>query len=179
MVKLYDMEIIEVNGDLLDSPCVVLAHQVNCMGVMGSGVARAIKEKWIDVFLEYLKGIQSLDHNCLGGCLVVQAEEGKYVANLFGQYYYNGYFKDPGDYLKQEFWKQPELGDSIRFTNYEALYKSLKKLKVDMVAYNIPSVAFPYKMGADRGGGSWEIIRKMIEEIFKDTNIKIEIRRLG
>ena len=175
------MKIIEIQGNLLDSPCIVLAHQVNCIGVMGSGVARAIKDKWIDVFLEYLKGIKALDHNCLGGCQIVQAEEGKYVANIFGQYYYSGYFKDPAEYMRQEVWKRPEInenGEILRFTNYEALYTGLKRLKDEMVKYNIPSVAFPWGLGSVRGGGNWEIIRKMIEETFKETEIEIEIRKL-
>ena len=175
------MEIQEINGNLLDSECIVLAHQVNCMGVMGSGVARAIKDRWIDVYLEYLRGVQTLDHNCLGGCLIVRAEENKFVANIFGQYYYNGYFKDPEQYMKQEVWKRPEIdaaGNPIRFTNYEALYTGLMRLKTEMTNYNVNSVAFPYEFGAKRGGGNWEIILCMIREIFKNTNIKIEIRRL-
>lgn len=174
------MELIEIEGNLLETECTVIAHQVNCMGVMGSGVARAIKNKWIDVFLEYLKGIQTLDHNCLGGCFIVPAEENKYVANLFGQYFYNGYFNDQELYMKQELWKRPGLDENgnLRFTNYEALYTSLEQLKEEMVKYGVNSVAFPYGMGAVRGGGNWEVIKKMIEEIFKNTNIRVEIRKL-
>lgn len=175
------MEIQEINGNLLDSGCTVLAHQVNCMGVMGSGVARAIKDKWIDVYLEYLRGVQALDHNCLGGCLIIKAEEGKFVANIFGQYYYNGYFKEPGQYMEQEVWKRPEIDESgniVRFTNYEALYSGLRRLKTEMMKYGVDSVAFPHGFGAQRGGGNWEIILCMIKEVFKDTPIKIEIRRL-
>lgn len=176
------MEIKIIEGDLLETTCIVIAHQVNCMGVMGSGVARGIKEKWIDVYLKYLEGVKSLDHNCLGGCLIVQAEENKYVANLFGQYYYNGFFNNPQDYMKQDFWKRPEFDDNgktVRFTNYEALYNSLVQLKNEMTKNNVPSVAFPYGLGSARGGGDWNIIETMIKSVFQNTGIYIELRKFN
>ena len=37
------------------------------------------------------------------------------------------------------------------------------------------SVAFPYKMSSDRGGADWNIILAMIESVFKNTDITIEI----
>ena len=33
-------------GDLLTAPQKCIAHQVNCQGVMGSGVARAIRNEY-------------------------------------------------------------------------------------------------------------------------------------
>lgn len=174
------MGIIEIEGNLLETECTVIAHQVNCMGVMGSGIAKQIKERWDNVFFEYLKIIQNLDHNCLGHCLIVGVEEGKYVANLFGQYYYNGYFKDPGIYMNQEPWKRPDLQENPpRFTNYEALYRSMGELRDEMVKYKIPDIAFPYNLGACRGGGNWSIIRGMIEELWRETDIMVEIRKLN
>lgn len=32
-----------VNGDLLQSNLPLIAHQTNCLGVMGAGIARSIK----------------------------------------------------------------------------------------------------------------------------------------
>ena len=37
--------IYEIKGDLLNADEVFIAHQVNCKGVMGAGVARQIKNK--------------------------------------------------------------------------------------------------------------------------------------
>ena len=42
-----------VYGNLLDSSAKYICHQVNCKGVMGSGVAKQIKEKWPSVFRRY------------------------------------------------------------------------------------------------------------------------------
>lgn len=40
-------------GNLFDSNADIIAHQVNCQGIMGSGVARQIKKKYPEVFNMY------------------------------------------------------------------------------------------------------------------------------
>ena len=169
----------EVIGDLLETNCKVIAHQVNCIGVMGSGVAKCIKNRWPEVFTGYLNTIHTLDHECLGGCLILEAEPGKYIANLFGQYFYNGYYKNKEDYYKHPYYKRPDtnLSGDLRFTNYEALFSSLNYLRTRMIENKVDSVSFPYKLGSDRGGGNWNIVKIMISEIFKDTDIIVEIRK--
>jgi O-acetyl-ADP-ribose deacetylase (regulator of RNase III) len=42
-----------VKGNLLDSNCDYICHQVNCQGVMGSGIARQIRERYPVVYLYY------------------------------------------------------------------------------------------------------------------------------
>ena len=59
------------SGDVFSSGAQVIVHQVNCMGVMGSGVARIVREKYPEVYLEYKKAVETLEGNCLGGCLLV------------------------------------------------------------------------------------------------------------
>jgi hypothetical protein len=44
-----------------------------------------------------------------------------------------------------------------------------------MVGINKKSVAFPYKMSSDRGGADWNVVLAMIESVFKNTDITIEI----
>ena len=44
-----------IKGDIRDTDCKVIAHGVNCQGVMGSGVAKALYEKWPEVKKSYLK----------------------------------------------------------------------------------------------------------------------------
>ena len=34
-----------VNGDLLKADLPIIAHQTNCLGVMGAGIAKSIKYK--------------------------------------------------------------------------------------------------------------------------------------
>ena len=44
-----------------------------------------------------------------------------------------------------------------------------------MVGINKKSVAFAYKMSSDRGGADWNVVLAMIESVFKNTDITIEI----
>lgn len=148
------MKIVYKIGNLLDAQTAVIAHQVNCQGVMGSGIAKQIKEKWPIVFEKYHKecDTDSLEY-VFGSCLLVGTET-HFIANLFGQMYY---------------------GRSGRFTDYEALYSSLESLHIQMKEKQLTSVAIPYKMSSDRGGADWDIVLAMIKSIFKDTNVTIEI----
>ena len=41
-------------GNLLNAPQKVIAHQVNCQGKMGSGVAKVIRDKYPKVYETYL-----------------------------------------------------------------------------------------------------------------------------
>lgn len=153
------MEIIYKIGNLLDAQTAVIAHQVNCQGVMGSGIAKQIKEKWFNVFDGYKKYCDNTwYHQLLGSCLLVDINNEQYVANLFGQ---NEYGRD-----------------GKRYTDYEALYESLERLVTQMVGINKKSVAFPYKMSSDRGGADWNVVLAMIESIFKNTDITVEIWKL-
>lgn len=149
------MEIIYKEGNLLDAQTDVIAHQVNCQGVMGSGVAKQIKEKWPDVFKQYDYHVRMLDRNVLGDCQLVQIKENKFVANLFGQRYYGR--------------------ENLRYTSYDGIYDALVKLQVYMNTRSCKSIAIPYKMSSDRGGADWSVILAMIESVFKNTDIIIEI----
>lgn len=152
------MKIIYKTGNLLNAQTNVIAHQVNCQGVMGSGVAKQIKEKWSDVFKQYDYHVRMCEKSCLGDCQMVQINKSQFVANLFGQRYYGR--------------------ENLRYTSYDGIHDALAKLQVYMNNRNCNSVAFPYKMSSDRGGADWDIILAMIESIFKNTNITIEIWQL-
>ena len=42
-------------GDLLNiKQPIIIGHQVNCLGIMGAGIAKSIKSKWFNVFTEPL-----------------------------------------------------------------------------------------------------------------------------
>lgn len=151
------MEIIYKTGNLLDAQTDVIAHQVNCQGVMGSGVARQIKEKWPNVFKKYdLMCFEYEDKSdLLGECQLAEINKTQCVANLFGQQWYGR--------------------DVKRYTSYDAIYEALTNLAVQMMDNGRESVAFPYKMSSDRGGADWNVILAIIESVFKNTDITIEI----
>ena len=42
-----------IDGDIFDSNADAIVHQVNCQGVMGAGVARQVRDKYPNVYVEY------------------------------------------------------------------------------------------------------------------------------
>lgn len=44
------------NGDMFTSGAKFLCHQVNCMGKMGSGIARTVREKFPNAYHDYITG---------------------------------------------------------------------------------------------------------------------------
>lgn len=140
-------------GNLLEAEEDIICHSVNCQRVMGSGVARAIREKYPIAYEDYMirtDGVKDID--MLGHILFSKVGEVKYVCHLFTQRYYGR--------------------ENKRYTSYDAMYDSLKRLKRVVKDMN-KSVAFPYGLGSVRGGADWDIVLAMIEKIFKDDDVTI------
>jgi O-acetyl-ADP-ribose deacetylase (regulator of RNase III) len=142
-----------VVGDLLDAKEDIIAHQVNSMRKMNSGVAKQIRNKYPSAYTDYMNMTENKKpHELLGKLIISNAGGNKYVAHLFGQLNY-GY-------------------DGKRYTSYDALYDSLKQLKEQAKKAN-KTVAIPKLLGSDRGGADWDIVYKMIEKIFEDYKATI------
>lgn len=148
------MEIIYKTGNLLDAQTSVIGHQVNCQGVMGSGVAKQIKEKWPGVFSHYQTRCRDLI-SPLGETQLVKINDSQYIANIFGQFNYGT--------------------SGERYTSYDALDIAFYSLKYSMIENNLKSLAIPYKMSSDRGGADWDVILALLKSAFNNTDITIEI----
>ena len=128
-----------------------ILHQVNCF-TMGSGVARALMDKFPRVYTEHAKivaGDQKHRYKLLGGFQYIDNDHDQpAVINLFGQYDY---------------------GNTGRFTEYGSLYTAMSDFFEYIIQENnLPDIYIPYKMGCDRGGGDWKIVEAMIEDVFGD-----------
>lgn len=71
-----------IERDILDITEGVIGHQVNCMGVMGGGLALQVKQRYPGVYGAYVGKTDWI----LGDCQIVEANPGLYIANLAGQY---------------------------------------------------------------------------------------------
>lgn len=80
------MKVIE--GDITAETSGLIIHGVNCQGVMGSGVAGAIRKKWPFVYNSYKSHEQGA--KALGQVQFVSIEDGLYVANCWTQEFYGG-----------------------------------------------------------------------------------------
>lgn len=152
-----------VYGDLLSSDCDIIVQQVNCKKVMGSGIAKQIREKWPIVYytycdlIEYYQDLGLVDDSSdlLGQMQLIKTED-KYVANFFSQ----------DNYLPR----------GVCHTHYEAFRLCCKKLKSHLDDYAILKntiIGFPYKIGCGLAGGDWSIVEKIIEEEFEHFNVEI------
>jgi O-acetyl-ADP-ribose deacetylase (regulator of RNase III) len=141
-----------IEGDLLKSDADVIGHQTNCMGVMGSGVAKVIREKYPLAYEQYKLTCDSVKPTqLLGECQVVSTGKGNYVANLFGQL---------------------NFGRDKRHTDYDALKRALTDLKHWAKKSNY-KVALPYNIGCGLAGGDWKVVGDMIEEVFQDYEVTL------
>ena len=157
-----------IHGSLLDSDCTCICHQVNCQGKMNSGVAKFIRDKWPNVYDEYIQSyyeVYDLIYCAVGKVGAAEAtakallknvqlipiNDKQFVVNMFAQENY-GY-------------------DGERYTSYDAFYDCLLSLREMTPA--TATYAFPRKIGSDRGGANWNVIRTMINEVLGDRKIYI------
>lgn len=157
-----------VNGDLLQSNLPLIAHQTNCLGVMGAGIAKAIKNKWSIVYTQYVDKCRHYNYSkdLLGKCQVCVTEDEpiKFVANLFGEYSFT----------------ESVAPFENRHTDYDALKKSLLHLKAICENTEVTKIGIPYKLGCGLAGGDWdEVVYPMLQELFaNDSTITLYIYKL-
>lgn len=80
------VELIE-QSNLLDIKSGIICHQVNCIGVMGAGLALKIRNKWPIVYKKYkedCKQFMTHPEMMLGHVLDVMVEPTLVVANCYG-----------------------------------------------------------------------------------------------
>ena len=140
-------------GDLLGNTCAVICHQVNCKGVMGSGIAKQIKEKYPSVYDDYKQCLREFGSiSMFGRTLFTPIDDSwkHYVASMFSQYEYGR--------------------DGKVYTDYTALRLCLKQIRRKFMGQ---SIAIPYNLGCGRGGGNWNTVLQIIKEILGDCDVTI------
>lgn len=158
------MSVVERQGDVLTSGADVIAHQVNCFGVMGAGVAKQIRTKYPKVYAEYKKICDDNQNNIglLGLSHWVPIGERQWIANLFGQHGY---------------------GRGDVYTVYPALKTALLRTvrgceELEEQVVHTVRLALPYKIGCGLAGGDWRVVLPMIQKISEDTDVQLEIWKL-
>jgi O-acetyl-ADP-ribose deacetylase (regulator of RNase III) len=129
----------------------VIVHQVNCQGVMGSGIAKEIRERWPVVFQSYHSKCKdpkcygsNRGANLLGQTQWVAVEQDLWIVNLFGQQFYGR--------------------DGRRYTSYDALDEGFKSIARDLSdrGFGPEDVHHPY-IGCGLGGGVWPVVEAIID----------------
>lgn len=127
-------------GNLLDVQTGIIAHGCNCQGVMGSGVALAVRNKYPVAYDKYRYECMGLTDDArsalLGRYNIVPVAPGLWVANMFTQDIYGG--------------------DGQKYVSYDAIDACFASINTRGHTLNIP------KIGAGLGGGDWNVIESII-----------------
>jgi O-acetyl-ADP-ribose deacetylase (regulator of RNase III) len=124
---------------------VLICHQVNCLGIMGGGLALVIKKRLPHVFDAYAA---KTDWR-LGDCQFVKVVGNQWVANLAGQ---------------------QNISRSVQQTDYNALCQAFRQAR-DFARANGLLLCVPHMMGCGLGGGDWSVVSAMLEDIAPETII--------
>lgn len=138
-------EIIYKRGNLINATEFVIAHGCNAQGVMGSGVAKAIRNKWPLAYQAYKEHYEK--HGLFPGEVIWAPVEDKLIANCITQCKYGR--------------------DSKRYTEYDAVRECMRE--IDKFEYRELGLAMPL-IGAGLGGGDWEVIAEIIQEEITHVN---------
>ena len=137
--------------DIFESDCEVITNPVNCVGVMGGGLALAFKNKFPKMYLKY-KEMCANREIIPGKVYLVEGDE-KHKILLFPT-------KDHYKYLSR----------------YKFITGGLRSLVRQYKDWGIRSIALP-ALGCGLGGLDWEDVNSAIEYELKDivNDISIEV----
>ena len=133
-------------GNLFNTDILHIAHGCNAQGVMGSGVAKIVKEQYFDAYKFYAE--QYDEHGLKLGDVQFVPANGKVIVNAITQ---NLYGKD-----------------GRRFVNYEAVAECMHTVNRVLMQSGEIHIAMP-QIGAGLGGGDWQVIAHIIQSELTDV----------
>lgn len=144
-----------LTGDItLDTEADLLVATVNCVGVMGKGVALSFRERWPEIFARY-KLACDVGDILPGGCLIMPLPDGRWWAALATK----------GD------WRQPSRYDWVAHglsrLNQDALVLA-STLKLDRPLI----IALPAP-GCGNGGLDWNIVRPIVRDKLTSHRLRV------
>ena len=137
-----------ITGNIFTTNCKVIVNTVNCVGVMGAGIALECRLRYPDMHEKYK--VLCKRHLIEIGKLWLYKSDEKWILN----------FPTKGD------WKLP--------SRIEFIHKGLEKFVEVYKEKEINSIAFPM-LGADRGGLKVETTLALMQQYLDPLPIDIEL----
>lgn len=138
-------------GNLLEANAEALVNTVNCVGIMGKGIALQFKQAYPENFRQYEKACRAKEVQP-GRMFVVSCN------NLFNPRYII-------NFPTKRHWR----GKS----RIEDIQSGLKALILEVKELGITSIAVP-PLGCGNGGLSWKTVKPLIESAFSDLpNVQV------
>lgn len=142
------MMLIYRRTSLFESPAQTLVNTVNCVGVMGKGLAQAFKEREPDMFKAYKR---ICDQKALApGKLWLWRGSGSWVLN----------------FPTKVHWRHP--------SRIEWIEQGLEKFVSAYAAQGITEISFP-RLGCGNGNLDWDDVRPLMEHYLSKVNIPVFI----
>lgn len=150
-----------LEGNLLDIEEGIIVHGCNCQGVMGSGVAAAVREKYPEIHKIYTMCTPNLT---LGEIQIFMSN--KYSDNLINP-------------MLQKFWSVEELPEKLvvvnaltqfnygthkRQVDYDAIRSCFAQVAILAKNFKKPPPIYYPMIGAGLGGGDWNTIGDRIDD---------------
>lgn len=142
--------IIYKKGDLFESKMKTIVNPVNCVGVMGKGIALTYKKKYPDMFKKYK--VFCKNKQISPGMLYLYKDPFSLISIL--------------NFPTKNHWRDPSTLEYIEL--------GLIKFKETYKSKNITSIAFP-QLGCDNGGLTWNEVGPLMERYLSDIDIPVEI----
>jgi O-acetyl-ADP-ribose deacetylase (regulator of RNase III) len=138
-----------IKGNILDSRAQTLTCPVNCVGVMGKGLALEFKKAFPGLLSDYSIAC-TMQYLKIGHPWVWKVTEAKQVLC----------------FPTKDHWKKP--------STYEYITKGLQALREHRAEWQIFSLALP-PLGCGLGGLEWAKVKPMIEESLGDLDLPVEV----
>jgi O-acetyl-ADP-ribose deacetylase (regulator of RNase III) len=142
------MSIQVITGNIFTSECQTLVNTINCVGVMGAGIALECRLRYPEMYDKYVEFCK--EGKIKPGILWLYKSEEKWILN----------FPTKLD------WKRP--------SKVEYLHAGLKKFRETYEYKGIQSIAFPL-LGADKGGIPASVSESILLSYLDSLPIHVEI----
>ena len=142
------MPIVEYRGNLFDSKCQTLVNTVNCVGVMGKGIALAFKSRFPDMYAEYRAICHQ--HRLRPGMIMPYRRSRPWILNL----------------AVKDHWRAS--------SKMEWVDTCLAKFVMHYQRLGVTSCAFP-RIGCENGQLSWDEVHVHMLRALELLPIPIEI----
>lgn len=139
-----------IKGNIFTTDCQVVVNTVNCVGVMGAGIALECRLRYPEMYEKYIQFCDNKKINI--GNLWIYKSTDKWILN----------------FPTKKHWKYPSKKEYLR--------AGLEKFIDTYKSRGIDSIAFPL-LGADKGGIPQEESLELMTSYLDQANLEIEIYR--
>lgn len=136
-------------GNIFESTCDVLVNTINCVGVMGKGIALEFKKKYPKMYMDYIDRCQHGKVN-VGKPYMYISNDGDKILN----------------FPTKDHWRSPSRLSYV-IAGLDWFVSNYKEL-------GITSIAFP-PLGCGNGGLTWDIVGPIMFKKLAQLPIRIEI----